>query len=77
MRSRCLNAPLTSIFRIWCRAMAAHFTGEVISAGEALRLGLVKEVVARERVLERAWEIERRVAEKSDSTLRFTRSIML
>jgi enoyl-CoA hydratase/carnithine racemase len=42
--------------------MAAHFTGEVISAGEALRLGLVKEVVARERVLERAWEIARRVA---------------
>lgn len=30
-----------------------------------------------ELVLDRAWEIARRIAEKSDSTLRFTRAIMV
>lgn len=59
------------------RARAFMLTGEVITAEEALRWGLVKEVVSQERVLERAWELARRIAEKSDSTLRFTRSIMV
>lgn len=59
------------------RARAYMLTGEVITAEEALRWGLVKEVLPQERVLERAWELARRIAEKSDSTLRFTRSLMV
>ncbi|SEQ25792.1 enoyl-CoA hydratase/isomerase family protein [Arthrobacter sp. OV608] len=59
------------------RARAYMLTGEVITAEEALRWGLVKEVLPQQRVLERAWELARRIAEKSDSTLRFTRSLMV
>lgn len=59
------------------RARAYMLTGDVITADEALRWGLVKEVVPQELVLDRAWEIARRIAEKSDSTLRFTRAIMV
>jgi enoyl-CoA hydratase/carnithine racemase len=59
------------------RARAYMLSGEVITAEEALRWGLVKEVVPKEKVLERAWEIARQIAEKSDSTLRFTRAIMV
>ncbi|MQY31825.1 enoyl-CoA hydratase/isomerase family protein [Nocardia aurantia] len=59
------------------RARAYMLSGEVITAEEAHRWGLVKEVVPKEKVLERAWEIARQIAEKSDSTLRFTRAIMV
>lgn len=48
------------------RARMYMITDEVITADQALRLGLVKELVPRERVLRRAWEIARRVAQKCD-----------
>lgn len=59
------------------RARAYMLSGEIITADEAFRWGLVKEVVSQERVLDRAWELAGRIAEKSDSTLRFTRSLMV
>ncbi|EFC85784.1 Enoyl-CoA hydratase/isomerase [Parafrankia sp. EUN1f] len=59
------------------RARAYMLSGDVITADQALSWGLVKEVVPKERVLERAWEVAREIAEKSDSTLRFTRAIMV
>ncbi|MBB3082520.1 enoyl-CoA hydratase/isomerase family protein [Geodermatophilus sabuli] len=59
------------------RARAYMLTGEVISAEEALRWGLVKEVLPQDQVLERAREIAEKIAEKSDTTLRFTRALMV
>jgi enoyl-CoA hydratase/carnithine racemase len=57
------------------RARAFMLMGTLIDAQEALRLGLVAEVHPKERVLERAREVARRVASKSDPTLKFTRAL--
>ncbi len=45
------------------------FTGEMIGADEALRIGLVDEVVAHEQVLDRAVEVARAIAQKSPVAL--------
>lgn len=57
---------------------ARHFlmTGAEIDAQEAKRLGFVAEVVPHGRQLERAWEIARELAAKSDAMLRYTRVAM-
>lgn len=44
------------------RANYLYFTGDTISADEALRLGLVAEVVPHEALMTRAWQIARRIA---------------
>ena len=59
------------------RARAYMLTGDVITAQEALAWGLVKEVVAKDAVLARAHAVAREIAAKSDSTLRFTRALMV
>jgi enoyl-CoA hydratase/carnithine racemase len=59
------------------RARAFMLTGEPIGAQEALRLGLVAEVLPKGDVLERARAHARRIAQKSDSTLRFTRALLV
>ncbi|WP_280436604.1 enoyl-CoA hydratase/isomerase family protein [Nocardia carnea] len=59
------------------RARAYMLTGETITADEALRWGLVKEVLPPDQVLDRAREIAGRIAEKSDTTLRFTRALIV
>jgi enoyl-CoA hydratase/carnithine racemase len=59
------------------RARSYMLTGEVITAEEALRWGMVKELVPQDQVLERARQIARGIAEKSDTTLRFTRALMV
>jgi len=48
-------------------------TGQRIAAEEALRLGIVNEVVPADQVLTRAWELARQLAEQADTTLRYTR----
>lgn len=52
-------------------------TGETISAQKALELGLVNEVVAREKLLDRAWELARGVAAQPPVTVRFFREAVL
>ena len=55
-----------------------HFlmTGRVITAHEAFDLGVVGEVVDREELLPRAWELARQWAGLSSATLRGTRAIL-
>jgi enoyl-CoA hydratase/carnithine racemase len=49
------------------------FTGQTIDAQEALRLGVVNEVLPAARLLTRAWEIAREMALRPQTALRYTR----
>lgn len=51
-------------------------TGQRISADLALELGVVNEVLPDDKLLNRAWEIARQLAQHSDTTLRYTRVVM-
>jgi enoyl-CoA hydratase/carnithine racemase len=50
--------------------------GQELSAREALDLGVVNEVVPRERLLPRAWEIAERLNQRSHVTLRYSRLVL-
>jgi enoyl-CoA hydratase/carnithine racemase len=58
------------------RARYFMLTGQVLDARQAQELGLVAEVVPRERVLERAFELARQVAAKPPALLRYTRLLL-
>jgi len=58
------------------RGRAFLLTGSELSAHEALACGVVAEVLPPERLLERAWEVARRLAQASDLTLRYTRVML-
>lgn len=58
------------------RARYLMLTGQVISAADAHRMGLVAEVLPREQLLDRAWELARTLARKPDLLLRLTRVVM-
>ena len=51
-------------------------TGQKLSAREALDLGLVGEVLPRERLLPRAWELAEDMSKRGTLTLRYTRTVM-
>ena len=51
-------------------------TGQTLSAIEAHELGVVAEVLPRDRLLPRAWELAEQLAEKPDLTLRYSRVAM-
>ena len=51
-------------------------TGQTLTATEALRLGLVGEVVPKERVLPRAWELARDIASRPEVLVRHTRAVL-
>lgn len=58
------------------RARYMALTGQVLSAQEAKDLGLVAELMPRENLLPRAWELARELAKKPDLVLRYTRVVL-
>jgi enoyl-CoA hydratase/carnithine racemase len=58
------------------RARYFLLTSQQIPAEEAKQLGLVNEVLARDALLPRAWELARRLAKHPDMHLRNTRTII-
>jgi len=59
------------------RARYFMLMGQIIGAQEAKELGLVSELMPRERLLPRAWDIARELARKNDLLLRYTRVALI
>ena len=59
------------------RARYFLLTGQKLSAREAMAYGAVNEVLPREELLDRAWEVARLLARRPPLTLRLTRSIFV
>lgn len=57
----------------WNRARHLLLTGKKLGAQEALEWGVVAEVLPKERLLERAFELARELARRPPLTLRYTR----
>ena len=51
-------------------------TGQKLSAQEALNLGVVNEVLPREQLLPRAWELAEQLAKQPPLTLRYSRVVL-
>lgn len=58
------------------RARYLMLTGQVLGAREAKEMGLVAEVMPRDRLMPRAWELAHQLARKSDMLLRYTRAVL-
>ena len=58
------------------RARYLMLTGQVLSAKDTKDMGLVAELMPRDRLAPRAWELARQLAKKSDTLLRCTRSVL-
>ncbi len=58
-------------------AMYLLLTGDFIDSDEALRLGLVQEVVPKEKVLERSRELAERICENGPMAVRMTKEMTL
>lgn len=52
------------------------FTGEVVGAEEALRIGLVNEVVDHQEISDKVMELAQRIARRSPETLAWTKRVM-
>jgi enoyl-CoA hydratase/carnithine racemase len=58
------------------RARYLMLTGQVLNAREAKDIGLVAELMPREKLLPRAWELAGQLAKKNDMLLRYTRMVL-
>jgi len=58
------------------RARYLMLTGQVLNAKEAKDIGLVAELMPRDKLLPRAWELAEQLATKSDMLLRYTRAVL-
>ncbi len=58
------------------RARYLMLTGQVLKAREAKNLGLVSELMPRSKLLPRAWQLARQLAQKPDALLRNTRLVL-
>jgi len=67
---------------VWPHVLGANrgryflLTGQVLDAGTALEYGAVNEVVAPDRLLDRAWEVARSIAEKPLLARRYARQAL-
>lgn len=61
----------------YCKAMEILLLGDPVSAEEAWRIGLVNEIVPAERLLGRAEEIARRLAENGPLALRKIKEVVI
>lgn len=60
----------------WNRGRYFHLTGQTLSAAELKEMGLVNEVMPRERLLPRAWELAEQLIQNNPLVLRHTRSVL-
>jgi enoyl-CoA hydratase len=60
-----------------CQAKLLMFTGDFLTAEEAVSLGLVNRCVPREQLLEETMTLAKRIAEKSPVALKFLKNSML
>jgi enoyl-CoA hydratase/carnithine racemase len=58
------------------RGRSFLLTGQRITAAEALALGIVSEVLPRDQVAGRAWELARELSKQPTTTLRYTRAAL-
>jgi enoyl-CoA hydratase/carnithine racemase len=58
------------------RARYLMLTGQVLNAKEAKDIGLVAELMPREKLLPRAWQLAEQLAKKNDMLLRYTRMVL-
>lgn len=58
------------------RARYFMLTGQILSAREAKDLGLVSELLPRDKLSARAWELARQLAQKPDLLLRYSRIVL-
>ena len=58
------------------RSRYFHLTGQVLDARAAMDFGLVNEVLPREELLPRAWELAAQLAGQNDLVLRYTRILL-
>jgi enoyl-CoA hydratase/carnithine racemase len=61
----------------WNRARYMQLVGQTLSAKEAMELGLVSEVLPKEQVLDRAWDLASGLASKERLLLRYTRLLFV
>jgi enoyl-CoA hydratase/carnithine racemase len=67
--------PNQNVVKLECQIRGRYFlfTGQELSAVQAKEFGAVNEVVSREALLPRAWELARHMNRQSPLTLRYTR----
>lgn len=58
------------------RARYLMLTGQVLNAKEAKDIGLVAELMPRDKLLPRAWQLAEQLAKKNDMLLRYTRMVL-
>jgi enoyl-CoA hydratase/carnithine racemase len=71
-----VNVVMTMLLGI-NRARYMMFTGQLLTAQDAKQLGLVGEVLPRDRLLPRAWELARQLTARPELQTRYTRKILV